>query len=48
MKKVLIIGGSIYMGICIGMCVYTIVNPEGYGTLIGKIVSGVCKGLADE
>lgn len=46
MKKVLTIGGSIYMGICIGLCVYMIVDPEGYGTLIGKMTSGVFKGLA--
>ena len=47
MKKVFVIGGSIYMGICIGMCVYMIVNPEGYGRLIGKTMSGINKGFED-
>ena len=47
MKKVLTIGGTIYVGICIGICIYMIVNPEGYGELLGKTYSGVIKGMSD-
>lgn len=47
MKKVLTISGTIYVGICIGMCIYMIVDPEGYGKLLGRMYSGVTKGMND-
>ena len=47
MKKVILIGSAVYVTICIGMCVYMIVDPEGYGTLLGKTMSGIFKGMDD-
>ena len=45
MKKIIMIGGAAYTVICIGVCIYMLIDPEGYGKMIGKIVSGVCKGI---
>ena len=46
-KKVILIGSAVYVTICVGICVYMLVDPEGYGELVGKVTSGVTKGLMD-
>ena len=47
MKKVILIGSAVYVTICVGFCVYMIVDPEGYGKFMGKVTSGIIKGMND-
>lgn len=40
MKKIMVISGVVYMTVYVGVCVYMVVNPEGYGRLMGKVFKG--------
>lgn len=48
MKKIMIVGGVVYTVICIGACVYMVVNPEGYGRYMGKVFKGFFNEVDDE
>ena len=41
MKKTIAIIGGVYMVICIGMCVYMVACPEGYGKWIARFCNGM-------
>lgn len=45
MKKILVIGGVIYIVTYVGACVWMVANPEGYGKMFGKMWAGLCEGL---
>ena len=40
MKKLITISVGVYSAVCIGSCIYMLVNPEGYGKMLGKIAKG--------
>ena len=45
MKKFIAATIGVYSVVCIGSCIYMVVDPEGYGRLLGKISKGWFKGV---
>lgn len=50
MKKFIAASMCVYSVVCIGSCIYMVIDPEGYGRLLGKISKGYVSalGLAEE
>lgn len=40
MKKLIAATIGVYSVVCIGSCIYMVVDPEGYGRLLGKMAKG--------
>ena len=50
MKKFIAATIGVYSVVCIGSCIYMVVDPEGYGRLLGRIAKGYvdAMGLVEE
>lgn len=48
MKKTLLILGVTYTAVCLGMGIWMICNPEGYGKWIGKYMNGMLSVMTKE